>query len=365
MYLKRLVLHNFKNIVDGDLTFSPKLNCICGDNGEGKTNLLDAVYYLSMTRSYFQPNDRFSFTHGCDESSINGRYEAADGTQEQISLSMKKTGEKSVRRNKKAYKKFSEHIGLIPIVMVSPADSSLINDSGEERRRFMNTLLSQTDRVYMKHLQDYGQLLMQRNKLLKGEMPMEELLETMAMQMSPHADYIYRKRKELTASLQPLVEEFYKFLSDGKETISLKYRSDLDRGSFEELVAADSARESALGFTCVGVQRDDISFDIDGYNIKKCGSQGQQKTFLLALKIAQFHLMREIYGSAPLLLLDDVFDKLDNSRVACLIKMVTSEEFGQIFITDCEPSRLRSVTANFASDCALFSVKNGVFGRME
>lgn len=360
MFLTRITLNNFKNISETSLEFSPKINCISGANGAGKTNLLDAVYYLSMTKSFFSSSDRFVCSFDAQEASLCGYYTMDAGVEEKISALVRKGGEKTIRRGAKQYARFSEHIGLIPVVMVSPTDSSLINDSGDERRKYMNFILSQTDREYLRHVQAYGQLLAQRNKLLKDEQTDALLLETISDRMKPHASYIYEARRDLCVKLLPMLQQFYSRLSGGSENVSIAYRSDLDSMPFDDLLLRESAKEKVLRYTTVGVQRDDIEFLLEGHPIRQCGSQGQQKSFLLAMKLAQFLFIKEIYKQTPILLLDDVFDKLDMTRVESLLELVSSLDFGQIFITDCNTARLGEIAAKFDAPCRNFRVENGV-----
>ncbi|MFA5324963.1 MAG: DNA replication/repair protein RecF [Bacteroidales bacterium] len=364
MYLKRIILQNFKNIKVAELEFSPKINCISGNNGEGKTNLLDAIYYLSMTKSFFLSSDQYTFTYETNFTALNGTYMMDDGCEEKIAISVKKSEEKIVKRNQKQYSKLSEHIGLIPIVMVSPADTSLINDSGDERRRFMNFILSQVDKNYLLHIQAYNQILMQRNKLLKNENFSKDFLDVLSEQIVPHADYIYNARKKLCQQLIALAREYYSKLSGNKEVIELEYKSDLDAAPMNILLNREMFKDIFLKYTTVGIQRDDILFLLNGHLIRKCGSQGQQKTFLLSLKLAQYALMDRLYGITPILLLDDVFDKLDMNRVELLLSMVTSESFGQIFITDSNKVRISTIVNTFTADCANFYVENGEINRV-
>lgn len=364
MYLKKINIQNFKNIGEARIEFSPELNCISGDNGEGKTNLLDAIFYLSMTKSYFSSSEQFTRTTGQRTMVLSGEYDSGDGSLTTVAV-MLDGDNKQVRCNKKNYTKFSDHIGKFPIVMISPSDTSLINESAEARRRFLNMMLSQTDREYMRALQNYNKLLLYRNRLLKEDAGDSALLETISYKMNPFATYIYDKRRELCTQLQELSSEYYRRLSDGKESISLQYQSDLERGALIDLLEKNLERDKVLRYTSCGVQRDDILFRMNGNPIRSCGSQGQQKTFVLAVKLAQFVIMRTHYGFAPILLLDDVFDKLDSGRVEFLLKTVASEDFGQIFVTDCNKVRLGSIVAGMDVDSAMFSVKGGVFSREE
>ena len=370
MYLSRISISNFKNIREASLSFSKKINCISGNNGEGKTNLLDAIYYLSMTKSYFNSSDTYTFTFGEEVTAINGFYVKDDATEDKINIGIKEGGEKSIKKNDKAYKRISEHIGTIPVVMVSPADTSLINSSGEERRKFMNSILSQVDKEYLRSIMRYNQLLAQRNKLLKMSGISSDLLETINERMSPDAYYIYCKRKELCACLQERAKEFYAKLSGAKEEISLKYISELDspdanENSLNELFINNKERDLILRYTSVGIQRDDIDFCLGLHPIKKCGSQGQQKSFLVALKLAQFTLMKQLHGHSPILLLDDVFDKLDMQRVEYLLGLVASEEFGQIFITDSNKVRMSNIAKTVTKELQSYEVTDGVYSAVE
>lgn len=361
MHIKRIVLSNFKNIESADLTFSPNINCIYGDNGEGKTNLLDAVHYLSMTKSFLQTSDRFTYTYGSQGAALCGYYDMG-GYEDKISVSVNSSGDKSIKKNDKNYPKISEHIGHIPVVVISPSDTSLIHDSGEERRRFMNIVLSQTDSQYLRAIQGYNRVLLQRNKLLKSEVvPSKILLEAFSVQLQRDGDYIFRKRAELAEELNLLAADFYSKLSDGKECVSLEYNSDLKKGSMSDLLDNSYSRDIALKYTSVGIQRDDYDFLMNGYPIKKCSSQGQQKTFLISLKLAQLSMMKKRYGFSPILLLDDVFDKLDMKRVELLISMVSKEGFGQLFVTDSNKVRVSDLVRKLDSESRFYTVTKGEF----
>jgi DNA replication and repair protein RecF len=359
MFVNRIILHDFKNIAEADVSFSPKVNYIYGSNGAGKTNLLDAIYYLSMTKSYFSSSDQYVYAYGSGEATLCGFYQMDGGTEEKISVSVRRGGEKTFRRGAKSYARFSEHIGLLPVVMVSPLDAGLINDAGEERRKYLNFILSQIDRPYLQHIQAYNQLLLQRNRLLKEEQASSLLLDTFSERMAPHADYVHRSRRDLCERLRPLVQDFYLRLSQGKETVDLSYRSDLDDTTLEELFAREADKERVLRFTTAGIQRDDLLFRLDGHPLRRCGSQGQQKSFLLAMKLAQFRFVREIYGQTPILLLDDVFDKLDMQRVEDLLAIVSTLDFGQIFLTDSNKVRLDKVARSMDAPCRSFFVESG------
>lgn len=372
MFLERILITDFKNIHSAELYFSPKLNCIWGSNGEGKTNLLDAIYYLSMTKSYFNSSDIYTFKRGSSYTALNGVYDI-DGEKCSISIGIKgggteegamKVEEKVVKKDGKNYSRMSEHIGKVPVVVVSPTDAELINSGGEERRRFINIVLSQLDGEYLRRLQNYNSLLLQRNKLLKmggGDPVSADYLETIDGRMAVNADYIYQKRLDMSTLLDKTVCKYYNILSGAKETVSFAYRSQLGQMNLQELFKANLERDMALKYTSSGIHRDDFIFSIENMPIKNCGSQGQQKTFLIALKLAQYEIMLDIHGKQPLLLLDDVFDKLDIGRVGRLIDIVSGSRFGQIFITDSSKVRMESVLEPVLAASRNFTVEDGQF----
>ncbi len=367
--LEKIVVSNFRNIGFQEILFSPNVNCISGNNGEGKTNLLDAIYYLSMTKSAFSTSDRYIFRHGTDSFSICGTYimESSRGEEplrSRFAVQVNAGGEKRLKKDDKVYDKISAHIGELPIVMVSPSDVSLVSESGEERRRFINSVLSQMDREYLSSAQQYNRLLSQRNRLLKDRRPDRELLAVFGSRMSPHAQRLHDARAKFAEKLAPVVREYYRALSGGREDVDIEYRSDLEKGTLEEVLEASAERDTVLGYTSAGVQRDDFIFTMDGHPIRRCGSQGQQKSFIVSLKFAQYEIMKGSYGFAPLLLLDDVFDKLDMSRISNLISMVASSDFGQIFITDSNKVRLRGIVDGFTTDRAYFETVGGNFTRI-
>jgi DNA replication and repair protein RecF len=360
MYLKKISITNFKNISEAQINFSPKINCITGFNGSGKTNLLDAVYYLSMTKSFFSGMDLYTIKYNTDMTSLHGEYIREDGTEEKISLSLDSQGEKHIKRNAKNYNRLSDHVGLIPIVMVSPADTCLINESGEERRKFLNAILSQLDREYLRKLQNYNQLLIQRNRLLKGINISDDLLSAFSEQLSFNASYIFKSRKEFCDKFLPVVTYYYNMLSGGRESIAIDYKSDLEESSLLDLLIKNKERDKLFKYTTVGIHRDDLIFLMNGYPIRKCGSQGQQKSFLISLKLAQFSIMKNIHISPPILLLDDVFDKLDMMRVEYLLRLVSSDFFGQIFITDSNKVRITNILDSINKDSISLEIENGI-----
>lgn len=362
--LEKIVISDFRNIILQELEFSPNVNCVSGNNGEGKTNLLDAIYYLSMTKSAFALSDKFNFRHGTEEFSLSGLYRMENGLSSRFSVKMTSKGEKKMKRDEKQYGKVSEHIGVLPVVMVSPSDISMVSESGEERRRFVNAVLSQMDREYMTSLQQYNRLLLQRNKMLKEQDVDRGLLEVIDMRMSAFAEPVFQARKKFVEELTPIVQEYYKALSGDSEQVSIEYDSELSKASLEQILSASYDKDRALKYTSAGIQRDDFLFKMNGHPIRRYGSQGQQKSFLVSLKFAQYELMKKNYGFAPVLLLDDVFDKLDMSRISNLLEMVASNDFGQIFITDSNKVRMESIVDGFTQDRAYFETVAGSFKRL-
>jgi len=358
--LEKIAISDFRNIVFQELEFSPNINCISGNNGEGKTNLLDAIYYLSMTKSAFATTDKYNFRYGKDSFSMCGTYRMPSGILSKVAVQVDGEGKK-LRRDDKPFPKISAHIGSLPIVMVSPADTSLVSESGEERRRFVNSVLSQMDQKYLVSAQQYNRLLLQRNKMLKEITFSPDLLQVIDMKLSSYAQPIYEARCRFVEQLQPIVASYYRALSGGSEEVSIRYSSDLHDAPLEQILAARFEKDTLFKYTTAGLQRDDFIFEMNGHPIRKCGSQGQQKSFLVALKFAQYDIMKASYGYAPMLLLDDVFDKLDMGRISNLLGMVSSSDFGQIFITDCNKVRLRGIVDGLTSDRAYFETENGVF----
>ena len=362
--LEKIVISDFRNIELQEIEFSPNVNCISGNNGEGKTNLLDAIYYLSMTKSAFATSDKFNFRHGTEEFSIAGVYAMENGLSSRFALRMTSKGEKKVKRDDKPYLKVSEHIGVLPVVMVSPADVSMVSESGDERRRFVNAVLSQMDREYMSAMQQYNRLLMQRNKMLKDMVVDRSLLEVIDMRMAALAEPVYQARRRFAAELKPIVAEYYTALSGGDEEVDIEYDSDLSKAGLEQLLSASYEKDCMMKHTTVGIHRDDFLFTMNGHPIRRYGSQGQQKSFLVSLKFAQYEIMKKNYGFAPVLLLDDVFDKLDMGRISNLLQMVASNDFGQIFITDSNKVRMSGIVDGLTQDRAYFETVGGTFKRI-
>ena len=363
--LKKIVVQDFRNIALQELFFSPNINCISGNNGEGKTNLIDAIYYLSMTKSAFGSSDRFNFRYGTSSFTVAGTYLMPNGLESRFSVAVSQDGEKKVKRDDKPYKRVSEHVGVLPIVLVSPSDISMVSESGEERRRFVNAVLSQMDRNYLDSVQQYNRYLMQRNRLLQGPEIDGDLMDAFDARLSALAAPIVAGRRQLVEALAPVVQAYYSELSGGREEVGIEYRTDADRGDLAAQLRQCRERDRALKYTSVGVQRDDFLFTMNGYPIRKCGSQGQQKSFLVSLKFAQYEIMKESYGFAPVLLLDDLFDKLDMSRVSNLLSMVAGADFGQIFLTDSNKVRLAGIVDALTEDRSYFETVDGVFTRVE
>jgi DNA replication and repair protein RecF len=362
MHLDHISITNFKNIGAATLSFSPGINCIVGNNGEGKTNLLDAIYYLSMTKSYFGGSDQPKIKHGEDFFLIQGQFEHLN-ISEQVHCGVQRDEGKFVKRNGKTYSRLTEHIGLLPLVMISPTDNVLINESGDERRKYMNRLLAQTDKEYLNTLLRYNHILLQRNKLLKTPLNTTaiDVLQTINEQLSQCAQFLYDQRKKLINNLLPYFQKTYNSLSKNKEDVSLSYQSDLDERNLLDLLQENYEKDKILQHTSVGIHRDDLTMKLDGYSLRRTGSQGQQKTYLLALKLAQFELLNQHKGFRPLLLLDDIFDKLDTERVHELIALVAQDAFGQIFFTDSNKARLEGIVKEITGEYAVFTAKKGEF----
>ena len=359
--LQKIVIQDFRNIRLQELSFSPNINCISGGNGEGKTNLLDAIWYLSMTKSAFSTSDRYNFRHGTSAFALSGTYGMPGGTTARFSIRVADGGQKTVRRDDKPYARISEHIGVLPIVMVSPADIAMVSESGEERRKFVNAVLSQMEQPYLSDVQQYNRFLLQRNKLLKAGVWDEDLLSTFDERLAALAVPIFARSAAFCESLVPIVQQYYAEISGGREQVGISYQSDLQRGDLRQLLLERRERDRVFKFTTAGVQRDDFLFTMDGHPIRRCGSQGQQKSFLVALKFAQYEVMKAAYGYPPAMLLDDLFDKLDMNRVANLLRMVADKSFGQIFLSDSNKVRTESIVDSLTADRSYFRTEGGVF----
>jgi DNA replication and repair protein RecF len=359
MYLKKLSLINFKNYDQAELEFSPKINCFVGNNGVGKTNILDAIHYLSLTKSFFNNIDSVNIRHGEDYFIIQGtfiRYEDEDN----IYCSFHKQKQKLLKRNGKEYQKLSDHVGRYPVVMISPADSALIGEGSEERRKFMNKIISQYNAGYLDSVLKYNKALQQRNKLLKdfrssGSFD-RDMLSIWDTQLVKFGNYAFGEREILVNELIPVFQEYYSFISNEKELVKLQYRSHLSDGDFTESLENAISKDRILEYTTIGIHKDDLILEMNNFPVKLLGSQGQQKSYLVALKLAKFDYIKRKAGFSPILLLDDIFDKFDADRVEQIIRLVGNHRFGQIFITDTHQSRLHDILTNLESDYKLFRI---------
>jgi len=363
MNLRKLSLHNFKNYKIAELEFSPKVNCFIGDNAAGKTNLLDAIYYLSFCKSYFNPIDSQNINHDEDYFSILGKYQVNGDKVDTIQCVQKRNQKKSFKLNKKEYDRLADHIGLYPLVMISPYDRDLISEGSDIRRRFIDSVISQFDKFYLDDLISYNRVLNQRNMLLKQFAERKnfdlEMLEVWNGQLTKLAEQIFPKRKEFLKNYIPIFNKYFQIVSGGKEEVSISYDSQLDSHKMEELLAVSLERDRALRYTTSGIHKDDLIFRIEGYPVKKFGSQGQQKSFIIAIRLAQYEYIKNLKGYKPVMLLDDIFDKLDNKRVEQLIKLTSDNNFGQVFITDTQRERIEHMLQEIDIDHKIFEVKNG------
>ncbi len=356
MHLTRIELTNFKNYEAVSLDFSPRFNCFVGNNGVGKTNILDAVHYLSLTKSFFNNSDTLSIRHGEDYFILKGQFEK-DGDEDELFCSFQKHKPKTFKHNGKEYQKLSDHVGKYPVVMVSPADSALITEGSEERRRFLNMIISQYDPLYLDAHVRYNKVLMQRNSVLRlGGFDSDGLLDMYDDQMITAAETIYKARLELTENLLPIFSSYYARISRSAEEVSIRYKSHLADADYSSRLKASRERDYALQYTTLGIHRDDLVFEIDGHPARTTASQGQQKSFLVALKLAKFGYISRMNGFPPALLLDDIFDKFDQGRVEEIIKLVSSGEFGQVFITDTQQERIHRILDNSGIDFRLFRI---------
>ena len=361
MQLNKLSIINYKNIEAATLDLSAKLNCFIGHNGEVKTNLLDAVYYLSFCRSAFNPKDSEVMRHDADYFVLEGDYTTDGGDKEQVYCGMKRGTKKHFKRNKKEYKRLSMHIGQVPLIFVSPADATLIDGGSEERRRLMDVVISQYDTPYIEDLNRYNKALQQRNKLLKQEEePDSTLMELLEMQMAEYGEVIYKKRAAFVEELTPVFQRIYQTICENREQVSLEYVSHCQRGSLLDVIRRDRAKDRIMGYSLHGIHKDDLVMKLGDYPIRREGSQGQNKTYVLALKLAQFDFLRRTSGNnTPLLLLDDIFDKLDSSRVEQIVRLVSGDDFGQIFITDTNRDHLDKILQGSSFSYKIFSVEGG------
>ncbi|MEC5156824.1 DNA replication/repair protein RecF [Chryseobacterium sp. MP_3.2] len=359
MIIKNLKLINFKNHAERNFDFSNQINCFVGNNGAGKTNILDALHYLSVAKSFLGNTDLNNIRTEEDFFAIEGQI--FDGEKENIiKVQLPKEAKKIIKKNDKPYDRIADHIGFLPSVIISPYDSNLISDSGESRRKFLDAMISQTDSQYLFNLIQYQKTVQQRNALLKNFSKNRyfdaDNLEIYNEPLVIFGTKIFQKRQEFTDSILSLIQSYYEIISNAKEKVTVEYQSDLQLGSFRDLLQTNLEKDRVLTYTSKGIHKDDLLFQMNGNSLKKIGSQGQQKSFLIALKLSQMNRIKELTGKTPILLLDDIFDKLDDSRVAQLIELVNQEHFGQIFITDTSKERTENVVKRINEESKIFEL---------
>ena len=363
MHLKSLQLTNFKSYIEAAFTFNSNVNGIVGANGSGKTNLLDAIHYLSFGKSCFSAKDVSSVRLGTEFFALHGDFaDEESGNTTQVSC-VYKNGAKSLTANKKEYDRLSDHVGLFPVVMVSPYDSDIINDGNEVRRRFFDKIISQFDKIYLQHLIHYKKLLQQRNAVLRQQQETGHadysLLQVIDLQIVEDGNLLYQRRKQFIEDIRPMFLEHYRQLSRGNETVEVRYESGLAETTFREGLEKNLVADTKCGFTTFGVHKDDYDFTIDGQPVKHFGSQGQQKSFSLALRLSQFDYAFAYNKRKPILLLDDIFDKLDRNRITELLNMVGQEHFGQVFISDTDETRVRAILGEHGIAHEIFEIRRG------
>ena len=359
MFIKNLKLFNFKNHSEKSFDFSPEINCFVGNNGAGKTNILDALHYLSMAKSFLGNLDAQNILHESDFFAIEAEIQGEEKN-DIIKVQLPKEGKKIIKKNDKTYERIAEHIGFLPSVMISPYDSNLISDGSESRRKFLDAMISQTDSDYLFALIQYQKTLQQRNALLKYFAKNRtfdlDSLEIYNEPLTKFGTQIFEKRQRFVASILPTIQHFYEIISKGNEKVTVIYESNLNEQNFEEILSENLEKDRVLTYTSRGIHKDDLRFEMNGNLIKKFGSQGQQKSFLIALKLAQIKRIKDITNKNPILLLDDIFDKLDDNRVSQLIELVNQQNFGQIFITDTHRERTESVVKRINEESKIFQI---------
>lgn len=359
MFIKNLKLFNFKNHSEKSFDFSPEINCFVGNNGAGKTNILDALHYLSMAKSFLGNLDAQNILHESDFFAIEAEIQGEEKN-DIIKVQLPKEGKKIIKKNDKTYERIADHIGFLPSVMISPYDANLISDGSESRRKFLDAMISQTDSDYLFALIQYQKTLQQRNALLKYFAKNRtfdlDSLEIYNDPLNKFGTQIFEKRQRFVASILPTIQHFYEIISKGNEKVTVIYESNLNEQNFEEILSENLEKDRVLTYTSRGIHKDDLRFEMNGNLIKKFGSQGQQKSFLIALKLAQIKRIKDITNKNPILLLDDIFDKLDDNRVSQLIELVNQQNFGQIFITDTHRERTESVVKRINEESKIFQI---------
>lgn len=363
MHLSHLAISQFKNCQEASLSFSGNINCFVGRNGAGKTNILDAIYYLAFCKSYFNQTDSLNINHQSDYFALNGTFLRGDRT-DHVQCIQRRNLPKKFSINKKEYDRLADHIGLFPLVMVSPYDRDLINDGSELRRKYLDGVISQFDHSYLDDLLTYNKALAQRNALLKKsaetgffDRPMLQLYDA---QMEQPANRIYHNRLAFLESFMPVFQHYYSWISEGRERVKIVYETTMSQASFSQLMEQAFDRDKALRYTSAGIHKDDLDLQIDGYPVKKFGSQGQQKSYVVAMKLAQFEYTRQIKSIKPIMLFDDIFDKLDATRVQKIVELVGNDSFGQVFISDTQPERIEAIFTQTSLDHRIFEVADGV-----
>ncbi len=363
MFLKHLQLYNFKNYTESSFSFSESINCFIGDNGEGKTNILDAIYYLAFTKSYFNLLDNQNIKHGEEFFAVHGKFQRNDNQLDEVSCIQRRNTKKQFRINGKDYERLANHIGEFPLVMVSPYDRDLINEGSDVRRKYIDSVISQFDKFYLDDLITYNKALLQRNALLKQFSEKryfdQTSLDIYGAQMEAPATRIFEKRTEFLKGFIPVFRQYFEFISNGKEVVDITYHSDLADRTLSEIFVQTTERDLLMRYTTGGIHKDDLELHIGNLPVKKFGSQGQQKSYLIALKLAQFEYTRNIKGYKPILLFDDIFDKLDFKRVSQIVNLVGGNSFGQVFITDTQPERINMIFKDSKQDHLVFNIVNG------
>ena len=362
MHLKNLSLLNFKNLTNIDIELSEKINCFVGKNGAGKTNILDSIYYLSFCKSYFNYSDNQNIKHGEEFFMIQGNY-IKNNEEEKIHCGVKLGSKKQFKRNNKEYARLADHIGLLPLVMLSPADTKLIVGGSDERRKFIDGVISQFNKQYLDYVIKYNRVLSHRNKLLKefgkNKFFDNESIEIWNEQLVFFGNKIYAERQKFIDEFQVIFQKYYKLISGNEELVSLKYNSQLHSNDFSKLLVEAKQKDSIMQYSTVGIHKDDLSLTLEDYPIKKVGSQGQQKTYLISLKMAQFDVLKKLSNKKPIILLDDIFDKLDRYRVKQIVELVANNNFGQIFISDTNKTRVEEILEDIKIDFKIFVVDGG------
>ncbi|MBL6877483.1 DNA replication and repair protein RecF [Flavobacteriaceae bacterium] len=342
MILKSITLTNYKSFSAKTVDLDPKINCFIGSNGVGKSNVLDAIYHLSFGKSYFNPISSQNIKHGEDFFAIKGSYRN-ESKEEVVIINFKKNDKKVIKRNNKKYEKFSDHIGFIPLVIISPSDRNLIAEGSDIRRKFIDSVISQSDKKYLENLINYNKILTQRNSLLKlifkNKNFDKQTIQVYDSQLESIGEKIHMKRKMFLNHFIPVFKDKYKSISNNNEDVDIRYKTDLEFDKLSVLLQENIEKDMFLQYTSKGVHKDDLVFNINDYSVKKFGSQGQQKSLLIALKLAQFDFLKSQNKNNPILLLDDIFDKLDKNRVKQIINLVSADDFGQIFISDTDEER--------------------------